>query len=145
MENIIGTWALLRTEAVDANGKPTSVAPFGGANFIGRVVFTKEGRMSAAITDAREQIPEGETREYSCYAGAYIFEKEHKFISRHSIYSPRSPINLAFITLSGLEDRRSLTSDMATFFSPARIPASTIVHSIRSRWAILPPMRHRDP
>ena len=49
MENIIGTWALLRTEAVDANGKPTSVAPFGGTNFIGRVVFTKEGRMSAAI------------------------------------------------------------------------------------------------
>ena len=41
MENIIGTWALLRTEAVDANGKPTSVAPFGGTNFIGRVVFTK--------------------------------------------------------------------------------------------------------
>ena len=32
--------------------------------------------MSAAITDAREQIPEGETREYSCYAGAYTIEKE---------------------------------------------------------------------
>ena len=76
MENIIGTWALLRTEAVDANGKLTSVAPFGGTNFIGRVVFTKEGRMSAAITDARDQIPEGETREYSCYAGAYTIEKE---------------------------------------------------------------------
>ena len=76
MENIIGTWALLRTEAVDANGKLTSVAPFGGTNFIGRVVFTKEGRMAAAITDARDQIPEGETREYSCYAGAYTFEKE---------------------------------------------------------------------
>jgi len=76
LENIIGTWALLKTESVDANGKPTSVAPFGSTNFIGRVVFTKEGRMSAAITDARDQIPEGEMREYSCYAGAYTFKKE---------------------------------------------------------------------
>ena len=60
MANIIGTWALVRTEAVDANDKPTSVAPFGGTNVIGRVVFTKDGRMSAAITDARSEIPNGE-------------------------------------------------------------------------------------
>ena len=76
MEKIIGTWAILKTEAGDANGKPNSVAPIGCKNFIGKVVFTKDGRMSAAITDARDQIPKGETREYSCYAGAYIFEKE---------------------------------------------------------------------
>ena len=74
MANIIGTWALVRTEAVDANDKPTSVAPFGGTNVIGRVVFTKDGRMSAAITDARSEIPNGETREYSCYAGAYTLD-----------------------------------------------------------------------
>ena len=30
--------------------------------------------MSAAITDARSIIPSGETREYSCYAGAYTFD-----------------------------------------------------------------------
>ena len=74
MANIIGTWALVRTEAVDANDKPTRVAPFGGTNVIGRVVFTKDGRMSAAITDARSEIPNGETREYSCYAGAYTLD-----------------------------------------------------------------------
>lgn len=74
MENIIGTWACVGIEAVDANGKPTTTAPFGGENFIGRVVFTKDGRMSAAITDARSKIPEGEIREYSCYAGAYTFD-----------------------------------------------------------------------
>ncbi len=60
MENITGTWALVKTEAVDENGRPTPVAPFGGESFIGRVVFTKEGRMSAAITDARAKIPDGE-------------------------------------------------------------------------------------
>ena len=53
MENIVGTWALIKTKAVDANGTPTKTAPFGGTDFSGRVVFTKEGRMSAAITDAR--------------------------------------------------------------------------------------------
>jgi len=74
MENIVGTWALIKTKAVDANGTPTKTAPFGGTDFIGRVVFTKEGRMSAAITDARGKIPEEESREYSCYAGAYTLK-----------------------------------------------------------------------
>ena len=63
MENITGTWALVKTKAVDENGEPTPVAPFGGENFIGRVVFTKDGRMSAAITDARTENPDGESRE----------------------------------------------------------------------------------
>ena len=76
LENITGTWALVKTEAVDENGRPTPVAPFGGESFIGRVVFTKDGRMSAAITDARAEIPDGESREYSCYAGAYTFEND---------------------------------------------------------------------
>jgi hypothetical protein len=75
MEKMIGTWALVRTKAVDANGTPTTTAPFGGDNnFIGRLVLTKDGRMSAAITDARSKIPDGETREYSCYAGSYTFD-----------------------------------------------------------------------
>jgi hypothetical protein len=74
MDKMIGTWALVRTEAVDANGNQATTAPFGGESFIGRVVLTKAGRMSAAITDARSKIPDGETREYSCYAGAYTFD-----------------------------------------------------------------------
>ena len=73
MNVIIGTWACVRVEAVDANGKRTA-APFGGENSLGRVVFTKEGRMSAAIIDARVQIPVGKTREYSCYTGLYTFD-----------------------------------------------------------------------
>ena len=73
MTKHIGTWALIRVEAVDANGNPTT-PPFGGTNFIGRVVLTADSRMSASITDARSEIPDGETREYSCYAGSYTFD-----------------------------------------------------------------------
>lgn len=69
----VGTWALVRAEAVDADGNAVA-APFGGERVIGRVVLTADGRMSASIVDARAVIPEGETREYSCYAGSYTFD-----------------------------------------------------------------------
>ncbi len=73
MADHIGTWRLVRAEAVNAEGKPVA-PPFGGENVIGRVVLTADGRLSASIVDARAVIPEGETREYSCYAGAYTFD-----------------------------------------------------------------------
>lgn len=73
MSKHVGTWALARAEAVDADGKPVA-APFGGERVIGRLVLTADGRMSAAITDARTTIPPGQTREYSCYAGPYTFD-----------------------------------------------------------------------
>lgn len=69
----VGTWALVRAEAVDEDGNPAE-PPFGGERVIGRVVLTADGRMSAAITDARTVIPEGQTRRYSCYAGPYTFD-----------------------------------------------------------------------
>ena len=75
MSTVIGTWACVRVEAVDANGKPTT-APFGGENTLGRVVLTKDGRMAATIMDARSEIPDGKTREYSCYSGLYTFDGE---------------------------------------------------------------------
>jgi hypothetical protein len=73
MSKHVGTWRLVRAEAVDADGRPVA-APFGGENVIGRVVLTADGRLSASIVDARATIPPGESREYSCYAGAYTFD-----------------------------------------------------------------------
>ena len=73
MSKHVGTWRLVRAEAVDADGNQLA-APFGGETAIGRVVLTASGRMSAAISDARDTIPPGEAREYSCYAGAYTFD-----------------------------------------------------------------------
>ncbi len=73
MNKHVGTWALARAEAVDADGNPVA-PPFGGEKVIGRLVLTADGRMSASIVDARTTIPAGETREYSCYAGPYTFD-----------------------------------------------------------------------
>lgn len=73
MPKHVGTWRLVRAEAVDADGNPVA-PPFGGEAVIGRVVLTADGRLSASIVDARKTIPEGQTREYSCYAGAYTFD-----------------------------------------------------------------------
>ncbi|MBT5570631.1 MAG: hypothetical protein HOJ90_05370 [Alphaproteobacteria bacterium] len=73
MNEHIGTWALVRVEAVNAQGEVIA-PPFGGGNFIGRVVLTAEGRLSASITDTRTVIPDGEVREYSCYAGPFTFD-----------------------------------------------------------------------
>ena len=73
MSDHIGTWRLVRSQAVDADGNQLA-PPFGGESAIGRIVLTADGRMSASITDARTTIPRGETREYSCYAGPYAFD-----------------------------------------------------------------------
>lgn len=73
MSKHIGTWTLVRVDAVDANGEPVSPAPYGDGNYIGRVVLTAD-RLSSTITDARPVIPDGEVREYSCYTGLYTFD-----------------------------------------------------------------------
>ena len=68
MNKHTGTWALVRVEATDANGKPAA-PPFGGEDVIGRVVLTADGRLSASIIDGRSIIPDGDHREHSCYTG----------------------------------------------------------------------------
>lgn len=73
MTKHIGTWTLVRVDAVDADGAPVSPAPYGDGNYIGRVVLTAD-RLSSTITDARPVIPDGEVREYSCYTGLYTFD-----------------------------------------------------------------------
>lgn len=73
MSRHVGTWRLVRAEAVDADGNPVA-PPFGGGNVIGRLVLTADGRMSASIVDARQTIPDGQSREYSAYAGGYSFD-----------------------------------------------------------------------
>ncbi len=73
MTKHIGTWTLVRVEAVDADGAPVSPQPYGDGNYIGRVVLTAD-RLSSTITDARPVVPAGEVREYSCYTGLYTFD-----------------------------------------------------------------------
>ena len=72
MTSIVGTWRLVRAEAFDANGKPQP-APYGGAP-IGRVMFTRSGRMMAMTGDGRQEAHAGQVREYNTYAGSYTFD-----------------------------------------------------------------------
>lgn len=70
--SIVGTWKLVRATAKDAGGA-TLAEPYGGKG-IGRVVFTAGGRMQAVVCDGRNELPPGVARDYSSYAGNYIFD-----------------------------------------------------------------------
>jgi hypothetical protein len=72
MHQIVGTWMLVRASAKDASGNPLP-EPYGGKG-IGRVVFTADGRMQAVVCDGRQEMPPGIARDYSSYAGNYIFD-----------------------------------------------------------------------
>jgi hypothetical protein len=68
--NIIGTWRLVMTRAHNDAGEPMH-APY-GPKPMGVLVFSADGRMIAALCDARPQLPDDETeREYSSYCGTY--------------------------------------------------------------------------
>ena len=42
MENIVGTWALIKTKAVDANGTPAKTTPFGGTDLLAELSLQKK-------------------------------------------------------------------------------------------------------
>ncbi len=72
MQNIVGTWRLVRAVARDPNGNALP-APYDGQG-LGRIVFSADGRMAVMMIDARKDIPAGEKREYSGYCGAYTYD-----------------------------------------------------------------------
>ncbi len=71
--SIVGTWRLVRGEAVDGDGKPLP-APYGGDKAMGRITFNADGRMMAVLCDGRPALPEGVVREYNSYCGNYTFD-----------------------------------------------------------------------
>jgi Lipocalin-like domain len=68
-EQIFGTWRLISALAVDVDGR--SLPPPYGPVPMGRLVFTRTGRMMAVICDGRPTIPPGETRSYASYCGNF--------------------------------------------------------------------------
>ena len=74
MVDITGTWMLVTTKATADDGAPVR-QPYGGTeNAMGRVTFGANGRMIAVLCDSRAAMPDGETREYNSYCGAYTFD-----------------------------------------------------------------------
>jgi len=72
MHDVTGTWRLAAAKSQDADGKPLPL-PY-GPQAIGRIVFTAEGRMMAALSDGRRELPAGAKREYGGYCGDYTFD-----------------------------------------------------------------------
>lgn len=72
MPDIIGTWRLVAARSQDKEGKPLPL-PY-GPQAIGRLVFTADGRMMAALSDGRRELPVGAKREYGGYCGNYTFD-----------------------------------------------------------------------
>ena len=75
MKSIVGTWRLVAASAYDAAGNALP-APY-GANGMGRVCFTAEGRMMAVTCDGRPELQSDVKRDYSSYCGNYTFDGTH--------------------------------------------------------------------
>jgi hypothetical protein len=73
LNDLVGTWRLVRTSARDASGKP--MHPPYGDKPRGLLVFYADKRMMSVLCDGRNRLPEGETvREYNSYCGNYEFD-----------------------------------------------------------------------
>ncbi|MBN9559859.1 MAG: lipocalin-like domain-containing protein [Alphaproteobacteria bacterium] len=71
MKDLAGTWKLVNVESRDPEGKP--LASQYGPLPVGRIVFTREGRVLVGVTDGRPSLPPGTKREYGGYTGAFTF------------------------------------------------------------------------
>jgi hypothetical protein len=72
MQNVSGTWMLVKVTSTDGDGKPLP-APYGGVP-IGRLMLTPEGRMAAITLDGRAEVAPGVSRDFSAYSGNYTFD-----------------------------------------------------------------------
>lgn len=73
MNDIVGTWRLVRTRAFTDDGSERP-APYGGDTGTGVVVLGDDGRMVAVLCDGRQALPEGTPREYNSYCGTWSFD-----------------------------------------------------------------------
>lgn len=72
MRDLVGTWRLVAAKSHDPDGRPLPL-PY-GPQAIGRIVFTADRRMIAALCDGRAELPTGAKREYGGYCGDYTFD-----------------------------------------------------------------------
>lgn len=74
MNTITGTWQLIHTECIGHDGSSLA-PPYGGAaNCMGLLSMSAAGRMVCVLCDSRVDMPQGLSREYNSYCGAYQFD-----------------------------------------------------------------------
>ncbi len=73
MQDIFGTWKMVRAVAVNDAGEARP-PPFGGETALARLVLRADGRMVAVLCDSRTDLPPDAPRAYSSYCGAFTFD-----------------------------------------------------------------------
>lgn len=73
MQELIGTWELVRATSTAADGAAMP-APYGGDAALGLVTFRADGRMGCVLCDSRAELPADKPREYNSYCGAYKYD-----------------------------------------------------------------------
>ena len=111
--SIIGTWRLVRVEAVNGDGEPLP-PPYGGAQAMGLLTFNVDGRMMAVLCDGRPALRAGEVREYNSYCGNYTFDGQQLITKVDASTSAIRP---------GSEQVRDVTteSDLMVLRPPQRV------------------------
>jgi hypothetical protein len=71
MQDIVGTWRLVKTLARNDAGEP--MHPPYGEKPRGLLVFYPDQRMMSVLCDSRRDVPAG-TREYNSYCGNYEYD-----------------------------------------------------------------------
>lgn len=71
MQSITGTWQLVNTESVAADGSLLA-PPYGGASSQG-LVSLRDGRLICVLCGTEERAP-GQPPEYNSYCGPYKFD-----------------------------------------------------------------------
>jgi hypothetical protein len=73
MQDIVGTWRLVKTAALNDQGEP--MHPPYGDKPRGLLVFYPDKRMMSVLCDSRRELSPGETaREYNSYCGNYEYD-----------------------------------------------------------------------
>jgi hypothetical protein len=73
MQDIVGTWRLVKTAALNDQGEP--MHPPYGDKPRGLLVFYPDHRMMSVLCDSRGELTPGETgREYNSYCGNYEYD-----------------------------------------------------------------------
>ncbi len=73
MQDIIGTWQLIRSSSSTADGTPMP-APYGGEDALALVQLTATGRLICVLYNGAADLPAGAKREFVSYCGAYTFD-----------------------------------------------------------------------
>lgn len=72
LEDVYGTWRLVESRAVDAEGKP--IRDPWGPEPMGMLRLERKGRMLAVLCDGRTTLANGSKRGYSSYGGNFVVE-----------------------------------------------------------------------